>query len=89
MGYGGSSETWGATSGDDATLEQNWRLARRVATASAGFAAALAAALHVFVGVSGVTLVALTAVAALAIGSRLPAASPRHSLQRLRQLLAV
>ena len=72
---------------DEATLDRNWRLALRVAVASGGFAAALAAALHALAAVSSVLLVALAAATALLIGSRLPAASPRPSLRRLRELI--
>ncbi len=76
-------------SANEAMLDLNWRLARRVASATAGLGTALALALHVFVGVAAGPLVLATAVAALCVGSRLPAASPRHSLLRLRRLLAV
>lgn len=72
---------------DEAVLDRNWRLALRVAVASAGLAAALAAALYVFVGVNSSLLVAVAGAAALLIGSRLPPASPRSSLRRLRQLV--
>ena len=72
---------------DEATLDRNWRLALRVAAVSGGLAAALAVALHVFAGVSSVLLVTVAAIAALAIGSRLPAASPRPSLRRIRHFI--
>ena len=68
---------------DEATLDRNWRLALRVAVASGG----LTAALHVFAGVSSIVLVSIAAVTALLIGCRLPAASPRPSLRRLRELI--
>ena len=74
---------------DEHPLDAGWRLARRVATATGGIGAALAAALHVFVGVCGGVLVVFAAGVALAVGTRLPAASPRRSLRRLRHLLAV
>jgi hypothetical protein len=61
---------------DDVTLDRNFRLAVRVATASAGLGAALAGALHVFVGLSSGLLVATTAAGALVIGSFLPPAMP-------------
>ena len=74
---------------DEQSLDAAWRLGRRVATATAALGAALAGALHVFAGVSGGVLVLLAGLSALAVGSRLPAASPRNSLRRLRHLLAV
>ena len=72
---------------DDAVLDRNWRLACRVATASGGLAAALAAALYLFAGVSAGFLVVVTAVVALVIGLRLPPASPKLALQRVRERL--
>jgi hypothetical protein len=83
MVHGGSSRR------DDAVLDQNWRLACRVATAAGGLGAALAAALHIFVGVGGGVLVAVAAVVALAIGLVLPPASPRQAVQRVRHRLLV
>jgi len=74
---------------DDAVLDRNWRLACRVATASGGLAAALAASLYLFAGVSAGFLVVVTAVVALVIGLRLPPASPKLALQRVRERLAV
>ncbi len=74
---------------DDAVLDRNWRLACRVATASGGLAAALAAALYLFAGVSAGFLVVATAVVALVIGLRLPPASPKLALQRVRERLVV
>ena len=56
---------------DDATLDRNWRLALRVAVASGGLAAALAAALHAFLGLSSGVLVVAAAV--VAIDDRQPA----------------
>jgi hypothetical protein len=64
---------------DDMTLDRNWRLAVRVATVTAALGAALAGALHVFIGVGAGVLVTTTAAGALAIGSLLPPALPlRH-----------
>jgi hypothetical protein len=64
---------------DDVTLDRNWRLAVRVATVSAGLGAALAGALHVFVGLGAGLLVATTSAGALLIGSLLPPALPVRS----------
>jgi hypothetical protein len=61
---------------DDVTLDRNWRLAVRVATVSAGLGAALAGALHVFVGLGAGFLVATTSAGALVIGTLLPPALP-------------
>jgi hypothetical protein len=74
---------------EDDVLEHNWRLACRVATAAGGLGAALAAALNLFVGVSAGMLVMAAAVTGLAIGLRLPPASPRQAMRKVRALLAV
>jgi len=74
---------------DDAALDRNWRLACRVATVASALAVALALALQQFAGIGSGMLVALTAIVALALGSRLPAASPRLALQRVRDRLPV
>jgi hypothetical protein len=69
--------------------EHNWRLAVRVATAASGLGAALAAALHVFLGVNSGVLVLVAATVAVIIGFTLPAVTPGRSLRRLRELLYV
>ena len=50
---------------DDATLDRNWRLACRGGHRVGGLAAALAAALYVFAGVSAGFLVVVAAIGAL------------------------
>ena len=89
MSNAGVMANGGTARRDDAALDRAWRLACRVATASAGMAAALAAALHVFVGVSATTLIVGAGITGLLIGLRLPPASPRLALARVRETLAV
>jgi hypothetical protein len=62
---------------DPADSTVAWAIVVRLAGVTAVMTATFALALQWFVGLGAVPLVVLSAVVALAVGSRLPAASPR------------